>query len=322
MKNSIVYLSLIGCLWLAACTQNPALPVSLESSATPTPDQSVPAVDERLAKEVGVERLIYHIGPVDLQKTQQADAMMESPLTMRFQTDKDLWVIGFIPRVVDSKGNELPAELLHHAIISNLHEDNALCSGQPNPFIVASPTLQKIDFPHGYGYPVLASDPLEARVVLTNPTSNNFMDISFELTLITRKMSEFSNMKDVRPFFAELEPCNHSPMSAPPRTFSEKSATYQLPIAGELVVAQALIKDFGASVELTAGTENKPFWRAEAIKDGDHKVNALTDNPLIDEKGPSFKAGDAITVKVSYDNSSDNWLNNAVGGAMIYVVPE
>jgi hypothetical protein len=279
-------------------------------------------VGDKLAEEVGEQRIIYHVGPVDLPAGKDVQAALEKPLVMRFQTEKEIWVTGFSPKVVDATGKELPAELLHQAIVFNMHEENPLCAGGPNPFVIANAMLTEVSLPQGYGYPILPTDPLEARVSLVNPSEKNYVDVFFELTLIARPMNELSNLKDVKPMLLELDPCSHAPMDAPPHAFTEKKATYQVPEKAALVVAHGVLENYGAAVELTASKEIMPFWRAEGVQDETHKLTALTGNPFEDSEGVKFKAGDPITLDVAYDNSSDKWLSGATAAAMVYLAPK
>jgi len=59
--------------------------------------------------------------------------------------------------------------------------------------------LTEINLPQGYGYPILANDPLEAKVVLKNESSETYIDVYFELTLVVRPMNEMAGLKDVKP---------------------------------------------------------------------------------------------------------------------------
>ena len=287
----------------------------------PVTSVAAPSVDETLAREAGRERIIYHVGPIDLPAGATAEAMLDKPLAMRFQTDKAVWVTGFAPKVVDANGSALPPELLHQAIVFNMHEENPLCAGSPNPFVIANAMMTEVELPRGFGYPVLPSDPIEAKVVLTNPTDKDYVDVYFELTLVTKPMSDFANVRDVKPMLLELEPCSHAPMEVEPRAFVQRSATYQVQAASTLVVAHGVIESYGATVHLTANTELLPFWRAEAMRDDGNRVVSLTDNPFIDADGTAFKEGDHITFGAAYDNGSELWLKGATAAAMVYLAP-
>lgn len=287
------------------------------------PDGGSHGVDEQLAREAGQERIIYHVGPVDLPAGTSVGAMLEKPLIMRFQTDRPVWVVGFEPRVVDEHGSELPAELLHHAIVSNMHEENDLCSDAAggNPFFIATSMLTDIELPRGYGYPILATDPLEARAMLANPTDENFAGVYFELTIVTRPMNEFVNLADIKPMLLEIEPCGHKPLEIEPNTFAERYATYRVPKDSDLIMAFGVLEDYGASIALTSGKETMPFWRAEALLDEGHRVVGLEGNPFEDPAGKGFESGDSITLSVAYDNFSESWLSGATAGAMVYLAP-
>ena len=282
-----------------------------------------PSVSDKLADEAWQKRYVFHIGPVDLPMGAEVAEMIEAPLTMSFQTDESVWVTAFEPRVVDSAGSELPSELLHQAIVFNKHEENPLCSdgGSGNPIFMATSMLTQIDLPQGFGYPVLPTDPLEAEVVLRNDTDKSYAGVYFELTLVARPMNEFANLKDVKPMLVEMDTCGHAPLTIEPGEFEEQRATYKVAEASSLVVAFGALQDFGASVELTAGTELEPFWISNAELDEDHRIVQLSNSPYVDSGNVSFSAGDPIMIGITYDNTSEKWLKAATAGAMIYVAP-
>lgn len=311
--------SLTAILALAAgCTQSGAPDYSAEEA-----DGADPSVNEKLADEAWQKRFVFHIGPVDLPAGAEAEEMVEEPLSMSFQTDEPVWVTAFEPRVVDASGAELPAELLHQAIVLNAHEENPFCSdgGSGNPIFVATSMLTDIQLPQGFGYPVLPTDPLEARVVLKNGTEQSYSQVYFEMTLVARPMNEFANLADVKPMLIEMDACDHAPLTIEPGEFEEQRATYRMTESSRLVIAFGVLQDYGSVVELTAGTELEPFWSANAELDEDHKIVQLSNSPFVDSGGVSFSKGDPIMLGITYDNTSDKWLKAATAGAMVYVAP-
>ena len=79
------------------------------------------------------------------------------------------------------------------------------------------------------------------------------------------------------------------------------------------------VQDYGAAIDLTAGKSQTPFWHSEALLDASHRLTALTDNPFTDPDGVSIKQGDGSKLGVTYNNTSNEWLNSATAGAMVYV---
>ncbi len=314
-------------LILVSCTPSGGAPNFLtpddNEAAQPQGQSPEPSVSDELADEAWQKRIVFHVGPMDLPKGAEASEMLGSPLNMTFQTDEAIWVTGFEPRVVDSAGTRLPSELLHQAIISNMHEENSLCSdtGSGNPMFIATSLLTAIELPQGYGYPVMPNDPIDAKIVLTNPTDQSYAGVYFELTLVARPINEFADLKDVKPMLLEMDACNHEPLEIEPGSFSEWRATYKMAQSSTLVAAFGVLQDYGASVELTAGTDLEPFWSAEAELDEKHKIVQLSDSPYVDSGGISFSSGDPVMVEITYDNTSDEWLKGATAGAMVYVAP-
>lgn len=327
MKLIIIRPFLLGfsllAITLAGCTQGGAPQFITPNEASPSYSQSDgedSAVNEALAKEAGIVHLIYHVGPVDLPADTKLDVMLENPLTMKFQVDEPLWIMGFKPKVIDNTGSELPSELLHHAIITNEHEENTLCSegSVGNPFIAATSMLKEINLPQGYGYAVLPTDPLEAKVVLHNPTAESYIDVSFELDIVAKPMNEFASMQDVKPLLLDINPCTNEPMRIEPEQFVKRQATFTMSNGGNLLVGHALLQDYASYVELLKGKDVMPFWRTDAVLDDEHSLIELENDPFEDPAGIMFKKGEAITIGVAYDNTKTSWLKGANAAAMIY----
>ena len=317
------YLSIlaIAAIFLAGCTES-GLPLDFTNRPESPSDSVSPSIGQELAQEAGLKRIVYHVGPVDLPAGTSAEIMLEKPLSMRFQTGEPLWVTGFSPSIVDANGEELPKELLHHAIVSNMHEDNPFCSdaGGGNPFFIATSMLTKIDLPQGTGYPILPDDPIEAKIILANTTDASYVDVYFQLELIARPMNEFTNFADVKPMLLELDPCEHKSLEVGPGELVERNATYAIPDDGKLTVAHGAIQKFGSTVQLTYDLEISPFWQAEAELDENHDLIDLVNNPFSDSDGIDLKKDNTITFGVVYDNVSDKWINSATASAMVYVV--
>ena len=319
---SVLLLAMIGCE-----QGNNGGPVFLDPSSgnnsgsnRPNPSTS-PAVNEHLAAQAGLEKLTYHIGPIDLPAGTSADKLLAQPLSMNFQLTAPMWVIGFEPKVVNAQGDELPATLLHHAKLLNAHEENPLCpnSGKGNPFAVSSSLLTNVSLPAGYGYPLLPSDPVEAEVVLHNPGQESYIDVFFEITLLAKPMNEFVALKDVAAMLVDFEPCANQPLEVEPESLREESATYSIEEGGNLIFAHGVLQDYGVAVQLKKKDEINPFWRADAKLDSEHQILDLLDNPFADPAGIPFAKGDNITVGAIYDNFSKSWLHAASAGAMIYL---
>ncbi len=315
---------MMASLLVSGCGGNAESPDfgSSEDSSSPSPDQGTPSVGDNLTNEAWQQRLIYHIGPMDLPAKSGAEAMIDAPLTLRFQTDESIWVTGMIPRVVDASGGELPSTLLHTAMVANLHEENPFCASGTggNPFFIASSMLTEVDFPEGYAYPILPTDPLEARVVFVNPTEQAYTGVTFELTLVTRPMNEFADLMDIKPMLVESDPCTHAPLSLEPDTVSERTATVALTIPGDIVVIQGVLQDYGSRLELGQDGAVEPFWSAEAELDDTYRLTQLSNNPLVGA-GVAVKAGEALTMKAVYNNESSSWLKAATAAIMLYTTP-
>jgi len=314
----LVFVALVG------CSNSPASETDLAGRESGPIADTSPAIADRLALEAGLKKIVYHIGPVNLPRWLESGEMLERPLVMTFQSDEPVWMVGFSPRVVDLKGSALPSDLLHMAILSNLHEENPLCSdaGGGLPFAMATSMLTDINLPQGYGYPILSTDPMEARVSLKNESSTEYQDVFFELTLLVKPMNEQSNLKDVKPMLLELDPCGHSAASIAPNDFAELSASFEASEDVAVVAAHGALSNFGSSIEVGVADDGVPFWRADAKLDSENKLLDLEGNPFVEPQGISVSEGSSMVLSVTYNNTSDKWLRGAPAAAMIYATPK
>ena len=322
MKKSLSIL--LFSIFLAACTQNrgeiPEFSSNAESlQATGEGGGTFPAVT------VLKQTLTYNVGPIDLPAGTTAAESMENPVTLPFQVAEPLWITGFRHKLIDSKGNPLPNSLLHKALVINEHQENPLCGDKEesgSPFAATTGEMAEIEFPSGYGYPLLPSDPLEAKVILKNSSKEtDYYGIYFTFEFDAVAMDRTEEMKDVYPLLLDISACDKN-LSVEPGVFEERNKTFTLPEGGSLVVAGALLSDYGVSVSLTQEKQVLPFWKAVARVDEDHKIVSLSPNPFVDPAGIQLKNDSKLTLGVAFSNASSNWLENLEGSALLYLAPE
>lgn len=295
---------------------------SSNTSQNPSGDFGLTALEKP-----SVQKLIYHVGPVNLMAGQTMEQMFEKPSTLHFQVSEALWVLGFEPKVMDADGKSLPSHLLHKAILFNKHEANPMCaSGNGgNPFAIATSTLTKVELPEGFGYPLTPEDPLEAKVIFQNPSTQDYLGVTFSFELTAIPMEKAKGMYDMKAMLLDTDPCDHKPLAIEPGAFVEKSQTFTVPHSGNLMIASGMLSDYGVAVSLTHQNGSQPslipFWRAEAKLDETHHIIDLAPNPFIDPSGKKISQGDKLTLGVAFDNFSEEWYNRATGAAMVYIAP-
>lgn len=245
--------------------------------------------------------------------------MWESPGSINFQAEDPLWVVSFESQVEDASGGELPSELLHLAMLTNSSEKNPLCTEKDvaNPFVAATSITKKIELPEDHGYAINPTDQLDAKVVLQNPTTQDYENVYFKFTITAIPMKNAKNYKDVVPLMLNVDPCDYYPISVAPKEFLKKDSTFTVPESGLLTKAYGLLQDYGVEVSLSANEQPTPFWDAKAELSKEHKIIELPE--FNDPAGIPFKAGDKISLSVVYDNSADVWQNGSIGAVMAYV---
>lgn len=274
-----------------------------------------------------VQKLVYHVGPIDLPKGTTAEEMLRRPAKLAFQVEEAVWVTGFTPKVVDDQGSALPGSLLHKAVLFNKHEENPICntSTHGNPFAAANATLTKISLPDGFGYALLPEDALEVRAIFQNTTDEDLFGVYFSFELEAVPMKKAKGIHDVKPLLLDIDPCNYQPIAVKPGEFREESKSFAVPNSGKLLVANGILSDRGVLLSLTHNGGSTasvvPFWLAEAELDELHRIINLAPNPFVDEVGKEMKAGDKLVLGTAFNNFSDRWQNDATAAAMVYLAP-
>jgi hypothetical protein len=272
------------------------------------------------APKTTVQKLNYTFGPFHLSAGATATPIANKDGKMSFHVDSPVWMTGFEPHLVDAKGKALPKNLVQMVVLSNGREANPLCETHQtaNPFAAATSLMQGITLPEGYGYPLLPEDPLEAKVVLRNPTDEELSDIYFTFTITAEPMDVASHKHDVAPLLLDVDPCNHSPITLPPNGLVEKKGVFTIPEDGRVVKAQGLLQDYGVSVSVNATQDNSKFeWSANALLNDDHHIISL--ETYENTKGASVKKSAPMNLGVVYDNFSNVWVNDATAAAIIYI---
>ncbi len=243
--------------------------------------------------------------------------MWDEPGFINFQADEPLWVVSFEDSIEESSGSILPRNLLHMAILTNRSENNPLCTEKEvaNPFVATSAVTEKVELPEGLGYAVLPEDQLDAKVILKNPTAQDFNDVFYKFTITALPMKTSKNIDDVVPLLLDIDPCDHMPISLPPKEFIKKEVDFSIPENGLLTKAYGLLQNNGIGISLSEA--NGTIWEANAKLSEKHEILSLSE--FDDPAGIPLNAGDKIKLSVSYENMDNEWHSDATGAVMAYL---
>lgn len=272
------------------------------------------------APKTTVQKLNYTFGPFQLPAGTSATVMTGRDGKMGFHVGSPVWMTGFEPHIVDAKGNALSKDLVQMVILSNNRETNPICDARQtgNPFAATTSLMQNITLPEGYGYPLLPEDPLEARIVLRNPTKEDLSDVYFSFTITAEPMDVANHKNDVAALMLDVDPCDHTPITLPPNGMVEKKGAFTIPENGRVVKAQGLLQDYGVSVSVSTNKDSSKFdWSVNARINDEHHIVSL--DTYENSKGADVKKSSPINLGVVYDNFSATWVNDATAAAMIYI---
>lgn len=269
------------------------------------------------------QKLHYKIGPVQLAPQSDAETMQDNPATLTFRTHESVWMTGFRMHLEDEHGKRLPNELLHSALLINHNDTNSLCDSKPlgNPFVASSAAQTELELPEGYGYALLPTDPLEARVILHNPNNNPYPAIFVNFTIEAVGMNNRSITQDVTTYLMDSDPCAHEPIAVEPGAYITEQVQAALPHAGNIVAAHGVLQQHSVKLALNVNGAPDAVWQGETTLDDARNVISAPQFALENDQGVRVNQGDPLLLSVSYQNFSEDWLNHATARAMLYVAP-
>lgn len=304
-----------------ACSNPSGRAPDLNSQVTPT----APSVVNPTSKAT-VQKLNYTFGPFRLPAGMAAKSMTGKNAPFNFRVEAPVWVTGFEPRLTNANGDVLKGNYVQLLVLSNGREVNTACTQRQtaNPFAAATANLQKMTLPDGHGYPILPEDPLEAKIVLRNPTEEDLNDIYVTFTLTAEPMDVAQHKKDVIPMMLAVEdPCDFGLMALPPQGLVEKNKSFVISESGKVVKVQGLLQNYGVSYSISteADIDSEKFtWSTLSKQNVQHEIVELQDYD--NANGVMIEKGKAINLSVVYDNFSTAWINDATGAAIVYLERE
>lgn len=225
------------------------------------------------------------------------------------------WLRGYRIDVLDSAGNMLPRELLHHAGIVNPGR-RQLAYPIAERLVAAGRETAPVLLPESMGVPIATAQELIAYFMLVNPGEHDIEGASLRIAFAWIPHRSTRPPRDVLPVFLSASP---KELSGGESTFdvapgvSATSAEFTLPVGGRFRAMGGHLHDYAVEIRLEDVRSGRVLARLRADRAKDGRVNGVEVAQFFWTRGGlRLEANRQYRVVALYDNPTCR----AVTGAM------
>ncbi len=277
----------------------------------------------RMEVDESAKEIVLKVGPFSLVDRTGEDAHAhhgaghDTPV-YQFKWPVKGWLRGFRINVVDSDGNELPREVMHHMIMVN-YDRRQLIYRAAERIMGAGSETADYSLPKSIGVPVPEGTQLGMYVAWHNATGADLEDVHLQITLVYTPHNQVPQPVSTLPvyFDTNLEVGGTNTFDILPG-ITEKSYEFSVPISGRLLGVSGHMHDFGSEVRLEEVASGKVLTTVKAEREANGKVTGVERHLFgVSGRGLKLEAGKMYRVVGIYDNPTDRKIDL---GAMAEIV--
>jgi hypothetical protein len=270
------------------------------------------------------KELIISAGPFDLPNMPPMEdhGMMDHGLShdtplQRFEWPIDGWLRGFELELVDSQGNPVPRDVIHHMIMVNFSRRMLLYPASERLMGAGSET-EDIKVPKTIGVPMKPGMNLGMYVAWHNDTGKDLHGVHMKLRMLWTPKNQNPPPVNSLPIYMDvnLTVGGSNTFDVPPGK-SEKAYEFTLPVGGRILGVGGHLHDYGVRVRLEDAETGKVLTVVEGTRDSTGKVTAVSRKLFgVSGEGLKMKADHRYRVVGEYDNPTNQ---TQVKGAMAHM---
>jgi hypothetical protein len=274
------------------------------------------------------DSLTIELPPVDLPASTPDKEVMVVPPTYQAVIPVSGSIYHVQIDVLDSAGNTLPKEFLHHVNLTDPSRRDLFVPTSLH-ILAASKETPEVTIPRWLmGLPLEGGERLLVLAMLANPTASPYHGVHIRVKLGYTPQDHVAPLFHVFPFVMDaMFPLGKPPHGskafdlAPGRTVREWEASPA--IAGTIVGCGGHVHDYATALEFSDVTTGKVIWHASLIRDSTGRVLSL---PVVRfyrwyRLGIHIVPKHRYRITVTYDNPTGHVISDggmgAVGGLFI-----
>ncbi len=269
----------------------------------------------RIVDDSAHERMVITIGPTTLPARSSHHDLRQFGLRTVILPSGG-WLRGYEVELVDSAGDTLPRDLIHHVEMIELERRALLDSGYQRMVSVGKETPTEM-LPAGIGYPVRRGERVGINAMLDNPTGTTYAGAYVRVTLPYIPAGTEPPPLEIYTISTDVKGLVGQPSDFDvPRGASERSHQFTIPISGWLVAVGGHLHDFGRRITLVSLLTKDTIYDARARLDAHGHIVSLPMGELWHHGGYHVTAGEGFELTAWYDNTSGRTIPDGGMGTL------
>lgn len=284
------------------------------STPPPLPVDRSSLVDVRTRADARVVE--FTIGPVELDPGMEH---LRLPIQMA-EFPIDGWIHGFEVEMVDSSGEPIPMDLLHHVNFID-PDKRELFSPISRRVMAAGRETMRERLPRVIGYPIARGDRMLIAAMLANPLDQDFADANLIVRFFYSDESDgFIQPRNVFPFYLDvMGPVGAKDFMVPPGR-SVTSWEGSPAVEGRILGIGGHLHDYATRLALIDVTADEVLWEVEPEGTPGGRVTGVPSDHFLWTLGKKIFPDRVYRIEVEYDNPLDRPAPDGGMGAIGGVV--
>jgi len=269
--------------------------------------------------------ITVRVGPISLPASTN-HIMMPQPPDLYWTVPMNGWLLSYAPQLVDEKGNDVQARLLHHVAFWNENRADFLCPNKEEHIFGSGAEMNDWPEAPGYGYPIQKGDSIRVETMVHNPTMTGYEKVYLVVLMryqedAAKDASAPPDVKSYYPAWMDVQSCGDSEYELKPGK-NETTGMVKVKYDGVLLGVGAHMHDYASQLILVDVTRKETVATLDAKTDDKGLLDGMTVATFFDRGGYPLTAGDQLKITATYDNSTGKPLRGgAMGIAVGYFVP-
>ena len=271
-----------------------ALAEQLDSTSAASPQP-------RIEIDSAQREIVVTVGPLAIP-ARTAYSHHTPEFRLQFAWPVEGWVRGYRIELIDSSGNVLPRELLHHAGVANLDRRQLAYQKVERLFAIGRETAPVL-LPASMGVPLGGGQRLALYFAMVNPKDSVIYGVSLRLSLAWTPRGAV-RPRDVFVLFLDAKPGAgvSSAFDVPPGR-STTTAEFTLPISGRVRTLGGHLHDYAVEMRVEDVESGRILARLRARNDAEGRIRGVSRSRfLLTRGGLRLHANRTYRVVAVYDN--------------------
>lgn len=262
--------------------------------------------------------VVLDVGPIDLPAHAMHDMVRQPPVLAR-ALGVDGWMHGYSIDIVDSAGNPVPHEILHHFVVTDPQRRD-LFTPLMLRIAAASAETAPVDLTRFVGFRIEPTDSIIVSAMVHNPTDRAYYGVHIRLRMPFTNASAWKPTLSVFPLYIDVMPPTGGHSFDVPPGRSEYHWDGSPAVSGRILGLSGHLHKYGVLLQLEDRTEHKVLWSVTPDTDAAGDIKDIPISKFIRTFGIPVQPDHVYRLTAVYDNPTGATIVDggmgAVGGVI------